>query len=115
MSFFVFSQNDRIDDLTIKLAYQEQDSTKVDLSLELIEELCNIKEYKKALQYINQTAKLSETLNYIKGLAETTYYRGLVYSSSNDYYNSKDNYNRSLSYYLQISDSLGVAKVSNSI
>ncbi|NRB58431.1 MAG: tetratricopeptide repeat-containing sensor histidine kinase [Winogradskyella sp.] len=115
MSFFVFSQNDRIDDLTIKLAYQEQDSTKVDLSLELIEELCNIKEYKKALQYINQTAKLSETLNYIKGLAETTYYRGLVYSSSNDYYNAIDNYNRSRSYYLQISDTLGVAKVSNSI
>ncbi|WP_461589320.1 tetratricopeptide repeat protein [Winogradskyella sp.] len=115
MSFFVFSQNDRIDDLTIKLAYQEQDSTKVDLSLELIEELCNIKEYKKALQYINQTAKLSETLNYIKGLAETTYYRGLVYSSNNDYYNAIDNYNRSRSYYLQISDTLGVAKVSNSI
>ncbi|MBV7270017.1 tetratricopeptide repeat-containing sensor histidine kinase [Winogradskyella luteola] len=114
-SLFVFSQNERIDDLTVKLAYQNQDSTKVDMSLMLIEELFAIEDYKKALLYINQTAKLSETLSYIKGLAESTYYRALVYSQRNDYYNAIDNYNKSRKYYLQLSDTLGVAKVSNSI
>lgn len=115
VSFFIFSQNDRIDDLTVQLAYQKADSTKVDLSLMLIDELYAVEDYKKALLYINQTAKLSESLNYTKGLAESTYYRALIYTQRNDYYNAIDNYDKSRKYYLQISDTLGVAKVSNSI
>ncbi|WP_282044257.1 tetratricopeptide repeat-containing sensor histidine kinase [Winogradskyella flava] len=114
-SFFIFSQNERIDDLTVRLAYQEADSVKVDLSLMLIDELFKIEDYKKALLYINQTAKLSQELNYTKGLAESTYYRALVYTNRNDYYNAIDNYEKSRKYHLQISDTLGVAKVSNSI
>lgn len=115
VSFFIFSQNDRIDDLTVQLAYQKADSTKVDLSLMLIDELYSVEDYKKALLYINQTAKLSESLNYTKGLAESTYYRALIYTQRNDYYNAIDNYDKSRKYYLQISDTLGIAKVSNSI
>ncbi|MBC2846649.1 tetratricopeptide repeat-containing sensor histidine kinase [Winogradskyella flava] len=114
-SFFIFSQNERIDDLTVRLAYQEADSVKVDLSLMLIDELFKIEDYKKALLYINQTAKLSQELNYTKGLAESIYYRALVYTNRNDYYNAIDNYEKSRKYHLQISDTLGVAKVSNSI
>lgn len=114
-TFFIFSQNERIDDLTVQLAYQEADSTKVDLSLMLINELYKIEDYKKALLYTNQTAKLSEKLNYKKGLAESTFYRALIYTKRNDYYNAIDNYDKSRKYYLQISDTLGVAKVSNSI
>ncbi|MCT4630255.1 tetratricopeptide repeat-containing sensor histidine kinase [Winogradskyella sp.] len=115
ITFIGFSQNERIDDLTVKLAYQEADSTKVDLSLMLINELYAIKDYKKALRYVNQTAKLSQELKYTKGLAESTYYRALIYAERNDYYNAIDNYDKSRKYYLQISDTLGVAKVSNSI
>lgn len=115
VSFFVFSQKERIDDLTVKLAYQTQDSLKVDMSLMLIDEILAIKDYNKALLYINQTAKLSITLNYTKGLAESTYYRALIYTVRNDYYNAIDNYEKSRKYYLQISDTLGIAKVSNSI
>ena len=115
VTFFLFSQNERIDDLTVQLTYQEADSTKVDLSLKLINELYNIEDYSKALLYINQTTKLAEKLNYTKGLAESTYYRALIYNERNDYYNAIDNYNASRSYYLQISDTLGVAKVSHSI
>lgn len=114
-TFFIFSQNERIDDLTVQLAYQEADSTKVDLSLMLIDELFNVEDYNKALLFINQTTKLSEKLDYTKGLAESTYYRALIYTLRNDYYNAIDNYDKSRRYYLQISDTLGVAKVSNSI
>ena len=115
VSFIVFSQNERIDDLTVQLAYQNADSTKVDISLMLINELYAIEDYDKALRYVNQTAKLAEDLNYTKGLAESTYYRALIYTERNDYYNAIDNYDKSRKYYLQISDTLGVAKVSNSI
>ncbi|MCB0398778.1 MAG: tetratricopeptide repeat-containing sensor histidine kinase [Winogradskyella sp.] len=115
LTFIGFSQNERIDDLTVKLAYQEADSTKVDISLMLIDELYAVEEYDKALLYVNQTAKLSENLNYTKGLAESTYYRALIYTQLNDYFNAIDNYDKSRKFYLQISDTLGVAKVSNSL
>jgi len=115
LTFIGFSQNERIDDLTVKLAYHEADSTKVDLSLMLIEELYTVKDFEKALLYVNQTAKLSEKLNYTKGLAESTYFRALIFTQRNDYFNAIDNYDKSRKYYLQISDTLGVAKVSNSI
>ncbi|MAB49740.1 MAG: ATP-binding protein [Flavobacteriaceae bacterium] len=115
LTFIGFSQNERIDDLTVKLAYHEADSTKVDLSLMLIGELYAVEDYEKALLYVNQTAKLSEKLNYTKGLAESTYYRALIFTQRNDYFNAIDNYDKSRKYYLQISDTLGVAKVSNSI
>ncbi len=115
LTFIGFSQNERIDDLTVKLAYHEADSTKVDLSLMLIDELYAVEDYEKALLYVNQTAKLSEKLNYTKGLAESTFYRALIFTQRNDYFNAIDNYDKSRKYYLQISDTLGVAKVSNSI
>ena len=114
-SLFVFSQNEKIDELTVKLAYLNQDSTKVDMSLMLINELYTFQDYSKALLYINETTKLSEHLNYTKGLAESTYYRALIYTERNDYFNAIDNYNRSRKYYLKIRDTLGAAKVSNSI
>lgn len=115
ISFFVFSQNEKIDNLTVQLAYQNQDSTHVDMSLMLINELYAIEDYNKALLYVNQTSKLAEELKYTKGLAESSYYRALIYTQRNDYYNAIDNYNKSKKYYLQIRDTLGVAKVSNSI
>lgn len=115
VSFSGFAQNERIDNLTVQLAFQDQDSTKVDLSIELINELYDIEDYKKAMLYVNQTSKLSEDLNYLKGLAESNYYRALIYTQRNDYFNAIDNYNKSRQYFLRIKDSLGVAKVSNSI
>ena len=115
VSLFIFSQNEKIDNLTVQVAYQNPDSTKVDLSLMLINELYAIEDYNKALLYVNQTSKLAEEIKYTKGLAESSYFRALIYTQRNDYYNAIDNYNKSKKYYLQISDTLGVAKVSNSI
>lgn len=114
-SFFASAQNEKIDYLTVQLAYQRQDTVKVNLSIELIEELYKAEDYKKALLFITETAKLAESLNYVKGLAESTYYRALIYSNRNDYFNAIDNYNKSRLYFQKIKDSLGIAKVSNSI
>ena len=115
ISFSIFSQTEKIDELTVKLAYLKPDSTKVDMSLMLINELFEIADYNKALLYVNQTSKLAEDLNYIKGLAESSYYRALIYTQRNDYFNAIDNYTKSRDLYLKMSDTLGVAKVSNSI
>lgn len=112
---FIQSQNEEIDRLTVELTYQNQDTSKVDTSLLLIAKLIDNKNYQKAFLYINQTLDLSKTLNYSKGLAESNYYKALIYNSRNDYFNSIDNYNKSLKYYYQINDSLGLAKVSNRI
>jgi two-component system sensor histidine kinase/response regulator len=114
-TLFVFSQNEKIDQLTVQVAYQKQDSTKVDMSLMLINELYATEDYSKALLYINKTSKLSAQLNYTKGLAESSFFRALIFTERNDYFNAIDNYNKSRKYYLQIGDTLGTAKVSNSI
>lgn len=115
ISLSILSQNGKIDELTVQLAYQNADSTKVDMSLVLINELYKIGNYDKALLYVNQTSKLSEELSYTKGLAESNYFRALIYSERNDYFNAIDNYKTSRDLYLKINDTLGVAKVSNSI
>ena len=73
-----FSQNAKIDSLTVRLAYQNQDSTKVETSLLLINELYNIKDYNKALLFVDQTSELSKSLDYKKGLAETYFIKALI-------------------------------------
>ncbi|MGJ8549790.1 tetratricopeptide repeat-containing sensor histidine kinase [Winogradskyella wichelsiae] len=115
LSFAVFSQNEKIDKLTVQLAYLNADSTKVKLSLALIDELYAHKDYSMALLYANETSKLSEDLNYTKGQAESCYYKALIFTERNDYYNALDCYNKSRNFYLKIRDTLGIARVSNSI
>ncbi len=114
-SLFCFSQTKQIDSLTVALAFQEQDSTKIKTSLELIDALYKANSYRKAQQYIENTERLSKALNDKKGIATVNYYKALIYDVDNDYYNAMDHYNRSRKYYSQIGDSLGVAKVNNSI
>jgi len=114
-SLFCFSQTIEIDSLTIQLAYQKQDSSKVDTSLYLIKALYKSKNYKKALLYIDQTERLSKFLNHTKGIADVNYYKALIYSKKDDYYNAIDGYNKSRKYYSQLGDTLGIAKVNNSI
>lgn len=114
-SFFCLSQTNEIDSLTIQLAYQKQDSSKVDTSLYLIKALYKSKNYKKALLYIDQTERLSRLLNHTKGIADVNYYKALIYSQKDDYYNAIDGYNKSRNYYRQLGDTLGIAKVNNSI
>lgn len=114
-SLFCFSQTNEIDSLTIQLAYQKQDSSKVDTSLYLIKALYDSKNFKKALLYIDQTERLSKFLNHTKGTADVNYYKALIYSQKDDYYNAIDGYNKSRNYYRQLGDTLGIAKVNNSI
>ena len=112
---FSHSQTKEQDSLAILLAYQDQDSTKVNTSIRLIKSLYNSKEFDKALQYIHQSEKLSSSLQYNKGTAEIKYYKALIYSQNDDYFNALDNYNKSLNLFSELGDSLGIAKVNNSL
>lgn len=114
-ALFCFSQTNEIDSLTIQLAYQKQDSTKVETSLHLIKALYHSKDYKKALSFIDQTNQLSKNLNFKKGIADVNYYKALIYANKNDYFNAIDSFNKSKKIYLLLNDTLGVAKVNNSI
>lgn len=114
-ALFNFAQNAKIDSLTVRLAYQNQDSTKVETSLLLINELFDAKDYKKALLFIDQTSELSKTLNYNKGLAESNYIKARIYSRRNDYFTAIENYEIAKTYYQNINDTLGIAKVNNNL
>jgi two-component system sensor histidine kinase/response regulator len=114
-SLFCFSQTKEIDSLTVELAYQKKDSLKVETSLRLVQALYNAESYKKALTYIDKTERLSKLLNHAKGIADVNYYKALIYANNDDYYNAVDGYNKSRRYYSQLGDTLGIAKVNNSI
>jgi signal transduction histidine kinase len=113
--FIGFSQTNDIDSLAIELAFQEQDTLKIETSLKLIKSLYNVHEYDRALKYIIESEKLSNTINYKKPIAEITYYKALIYAKKNDYINAISGYNKAKALYNTMDDTLGVAKVNNSI
>ncbi|MFK2819592.1 tetratricopeptide repeat-containing sensor histidine kinase [Flavobacteriaceae sp. LMIT009] len=110
-----FSQTKEQDSLVMQFAFQKLDSTKVDTSIELIKSFYDTQDFQKALGYISETEKLSASLNYHSASAQIKYYKALIYAQNNDYFNAIDNYNTALRLYNQLQDSLGIAKVNNSI
>lgn len=114
-AFLGFSQTKELDSLIIQLAFQKQDSLKIETSLDLIKVLYRTNDYDRALKYIIETEKLSSTLNYHKGIAEATYYKALIYAQKNDYINAISGYEKSKALFSQINDTLGIAMVNNNI
>ncbi|WP_223033012.1 tetratricopeptide repeat-containing sensor histidine kinase [Hanstruepera marina] len=110
-----FSQTREQDSLTIQLAFQKSDTSKVITSLRLIKSLYNSEDYNKALKFISESEKLATSLNYSEGIAQITYYKALIYAKKNDYINAIDNYTKSKELFLLQKDTLSVAKVNNSI
>ena len=109
------AQNVKIDSLTVRLAYQNQDSTKVKTSLLLIKELYRVKDFNKALLFIAQTSELSKSLDYKKGVAETFFIRGLINNTQGNKESALLDYKTARSYYSAIKDITGIAKVDNDI
>lgn len=110
-----YAQTKEIDSLYIELAFQESDSLKVDTSLKIIKQLYDIEDYDKALKYIYESEKLSNAMNYTYGIAEIAYFKSLIYSQRNDYINAVTGYAKSKALFGQLKDTLGIAKVNNSI
>ncbi|GAA3637352.1 hypothetical protein GCM10022397_23660 [Flavivirga jejuensis] len=110
-----FSQTNDVDSLAIELAFQNQDTLKIETSLKLIKSLYNLNDYDRALKYIIESEKLSNNLQYDKGIAEVTYYKALIYAKKDDYINAVSGYEKSKDLFNKLNDTLGVAKVNNSI
>jgi signal transduction histidine kinase len=110
-----YSQNEELETLTIQLAFQDPDTTKVNTSIRVINILYNDAAYDKALKYIRESEKLSNELNYNQGIAEISYFKGLIFAKKDDYINAIDNYNRSKELFSTLSDTLGIARINNSI
>lgn len=113
--FFGFSQTEDLDSLTIQLAFQKPDTTKVNTSIQIIKLLYHNKDFNKALQFIRESEKLSNTLSYTAGIAEITFYKALIFAKKEDYINAIDNYTKSKELYIELGDTLGVAKINNCI
>lgn len=110
-----FSQTKELDSLSIQLAYQNQDSLKVDTSLKIIKLLFNKNYFNRALKHIILNEKLSTHINYNKGLAETLYYKSLIYAERGDFINAANGLQKSKALFIGQIDLVGVAKVNNSI
>ena len=106
-----FSQTKEIDSLTIQLAFQNQDSSKVNTSILLIKALYKANELDKAIKFIGETEKLSNELNYSFGLAKATYYKGLIYSKKEDFINALNTLKKSQQVFLELKDTLNVARI----
>lgn len=114
-AFACFSQTQEQDSLLVQLAFQKQDTSKVNTSVALIKSFYESEDYQKALSYIQPGEDLAASLKYEKGTAEIKYYKALIYTQREDYYNALDNYNMALRSYSKLKDSLGIAKVNNSL
>lgn len=117
ISFVGFSQSkdNDIDSLAIELAFQEQDSLKVKTSLKLIKSLYEIGSYDRALQYVIESEKLSNTLNYKDAQAKISYYKSLIYDKKGDYINAISGFSKSKDLFKALKDTINIAKVNNSI
>ncbi|SFZ90984.1 Signal transduction histidine kinase [Flaviramulus basaltis] len=114
-TFICFSQTNEIDSLAIELAFQEKDSSKIETSLKLIKSLYDTNEYDRALKYIIESEKLSNSINYSKGIAKITYYKSLIYAQKGDYINAISGYEKSKRLFKTLKDTLSTARVNNSI
>ena len=97
---FSFSQEEELESLTIQLAYQDPDISKVDTSVSIIKLLYKTEDYSKALKFITQSEKLAQDLDYKKGLAEIIYYKAKIHNKEgqyqlaiSDFKNAKNIYN----------------------
>ncbi|MDO6760823.1 tetratricopeptide repeat-containing sensor histidine kinase [Tamlana sp. 2_MG-2023] len=109
------TQSNDIDSLALQLAFQNQDSLKINLSLKLIESLYENNEIDRAYKYVIESEKLSHHLNHKHGIANATYYKALLYAKKNDYINAISGYEKSKHLFKNLKDTLGIAKVNNSI
>ncbi|TYB79418.1 tetratricopeptide repeat-containing sensor histidine kinase [Bizionia myxarmorum] len=115
LPIFCFSQTKEQDSLTIQLAFQKPDTSKVKTSLKLIKVLYNQGSFDTALKFITESEKLSNFLKFDKGTAEITYFKALIFAEHDDYINALDNYTKSKDLFIALNDTLSIAKVNNSI
>lgn len=109
---FGLSQTD-IDSL-IRLLPSTQDSSKVDLLVE-ISSYYNENEAKKSLDFAGQAIELSRKINYKKGIQEGLHTQAIAYYHQFDYENALKNYREEIKYLDTINDLVSYTMLLNNI
>ncbi|QDO92685.1 tetratricopeptide repeat protein [Formosa sediminum] len=112
---FGYSQTKNIDSLTVALAFQKTETSKIKTSIELVEELYNHTDYNLALKYVLEADKLATKLNYIEGLSRISYLKALIYNKKEDYVNAINNFSEAKTLYSNLKDSLAIARINNQV
>ena len=110
-----YSQNDELESLMLDLSFQDNDSTKIDTSLQIIKILYDNENYDRALNFIKRTEKKSEEIAYNKGLANVTYFKALIFGKREDYINSTSQYKKAKRLFTNLKDTISVAKVNSQL
>lgn len=112
---FGFSQEEELESLTIQLAYQDPDISKVDTSVSIIKLLFKTEDYSKALKFIKQSEKLAKDLDYKKGLAEITYYKAKIHYQEGQNQMAISEFKNAKTLFTTIKDTITVAKINSNL
>ena len=112
---FSFSQNEELERLTIQLAFQDPDSSKVNTSVSIIKLLFETKAYSKALKFVYKSEKLAKDLDYKKGLAEILYFKAKINDQEGHTTLAIAGFKEAKSIFLSINDTIDVAKADSSL
>ncbi|CDF80483.1 histidine kinase [Formosa agariphila KMM 3901] len=110
-----FAQTKNIDSLTVELAFQKTDTSKIKTSIKLVKELYNHKEYNLALKYVLEADKLASKLNYTPGQSQTAYLKALIYNKKEDYINAINHFSEAKILFKSLQDTLAIARVNNQV
>ncbi|WP_289044614.1 tetratricopeptide repeat-containing sensor histidine kinase [uncultured Olleya sp.] len=112
---FGFSQDEELERLTIQLAYQNPDSTKVNTSLNIIKHLFEDKQYSKALKFVNESEKLAKDINYKKGLANIILYKAKIHTQEGNIHKAIDYFKTAKVLFSNIEDSISIAQIDSNL
>ncbi|PKG50517.1 ATP-binding protein [Olleya sp. 1-3] len=112
---FSFSQDDELESLTIQLAYQDPDSTKVNTSINIIKLLFKSKKYTKALKFVQQSEKLAKDLGYNKGLAEIIFLKAKIHNQEGNIPKAITGFKAAKALFQSMNDTIAVAKVDSNL
>ncbi len=119
LMFFVgsicFSQNEELDSLTIQLAYQNPDTSKVNTSISIIKLLFENKDFSKASKFIQQSERLANDLDYKQGLAKIIYYKAKIYQAEGKKTRAINTLKNARLLFSKVKDTLAVAKVNSNL
>jgi serine phosphatase RsbU (regulator of sigma subunit) len=104
-----FAQTHVIDSLKNVLKTEKDDTNKVFTLNILSVRLSEKSDYDSSLFYSNSAKKLSESLNYKKGLAKALLNSGMVYARQNNYTRALECDQRSLDLYKQLGGKIDIA------
>ncbi|WP_066224375.1 tetratricopeptide repeat-containing sensor histidine kinase [Formosa haliotis] len=110
-----FAQTKAIDSLTVQLAFQKTDTSKISTSIKLVQELYDENEYNLALKYIYESEKLATKLNYTPGLSKIAYLKALLYTQKEDYLNAINHFYEAKNLFKTLQDTLAIARINNQI